>query len=122
MFLKTGFNPAASSFIPLSRPKRQSFPKMPRRHIVEVQFHSFLASTLGAGEWSASRIGRFTPWESAPQYPMQHKSYLGHFGDENSLGPMETRTPDRPVRRDTKGYVRNDWVPQIIICEIFFML
>ena len=66
LFLRTGFNPAVSSFIPLSWPRRQSCPKMPWRHIVEVQLHSFLASVLGAGERSASRPGRFTPWESAP--------------------------------------------------------
>jgi hypothetical protein len=28
--------------------------------------HTFLTSTLDGGEWSASRLGRFTPREKAP--------------------------------------------------------
>ena len=124
LFLRTGFNPAASSFIPPSRPKRQSCPKMPRRHVVEVQLHSFFASVLGAGEWSASRPGRFTPRGKRPSTPVPNgpQSYSGHYGDENPLTRIGTRTPDRPARRDAKGYMRKDWASQIIICEIFFML
>jgi hypothetical protein len=33
---------------------------------VEVQHHELLISALGGGEWSASRLGRFTPREIAP--------------------------------------------------------
>jgi hypothetical protein len=32
---------------------------------VEVLLYAFLNSALGAGEWSASRPGRFTPGEKA---------------------------------------------------------
>jgi hypothetical protein len=53
---------------------------MPRRHFVEVQLRSFLASALGAVKWSASRPGRFTPWESVPQYPVGHRASRDIFG------------------------------------------
>jgi hypothetical protein len=33
---------------------------------VNVQIHIFLTSALAAGEWSASRPGRFAPGERAP--------------------------------------------------------
>jgi hypothetical protein len=33
---------------------------------VDVQIHIFLTSALVGGEWSASRLGRFTPRERAP--------------------------------------------------------
>jgi hypothetical protein len=33
---------------------------------VEVQFHAFLTSALDGGEWSASRLGRFTLREIVP--------------------------------------------------------
>jgi hypothetical protein len=33
---------------------------------VEVWLHSFLTSAVDRGEWSASRLGRFTPRERAP--------------------------------------------------------
>jgi hypothetical protein len=33
---------------------------------VDVQTHVFSTSALVGGEWSASRLGRFTPGESAP--------------------------------------------------------
>jgi hypothetical protein len=33
---------------------------------VDVQIHIFLTSVLVGGEWSASRLGRFTPEERAP--------------------------------------------------------
>jgi hypothetical protein len=33
---------------------------------VDVEIHIFLTSALVGGEWSASRLGRFTPEESAP--------------------------------------------------------
>jgi hypothetical protein len=32
---------------------------------VDVQLRVFLISALVGGEWSASRLGRFTPWERA---------------------------------------------------------
>jgi len=36
---------------------------------VEVQWHVFLASALGGGEWSASHTGCFTPGESSHRTP-----------------------------------------------------
>jgi hypothetical protein len=33
---------------------------------VDVYIHIFLTSALAGGEWLASRLGRFTPWERAP--------------------------------------------------------
>jgi hypothetical protein len=33
---------------------------------VEVWLHALLPSTLDRGEWSTSRLGRFTPKERAP--------------------------------------------------------
>jgi hypothetical protein len=33
---------------------------------VEVQLNAFLTSELDGGEWSVSRLGRFTPRETAP--------------------------------------------------------
>jgi len=33
---------------------------------VEVELHVFLTAALNGSEWSASRAGRFTPWERAP--------------------------------------------------------
>jgi len=30
--------------------------------VLEVQLHAFLNSAVDRGEWSASRLGRFTPW------------------------------------------------------------
>jgi hypothetical protein len=32
----------------------------------DVQIHISLTSALAGGEWSASRPGRFTPWERVP--------------------------------------------------------
>jgi len=34
--------------------------------VVEVQLHAFLTSALDGGEWSTSRLGRFTSGERAP--------------------------------------------------------
>jgi hypothetical protein len=36
---------------------------------VDVYIHVFLTSALVGGELSASRPGRFTPWESVPDIP-----------------------------------------------------
>jgi hypothetical protein len=33
---------------------------------VDVYIHIFLISSRAGGEWSASRPGRFTPWQRAP--------------------------------------------------------
>jgi len=33
---------------------------------VELYLHAFLTTALDAREWSASRLGRFTPTERAP--------------------------------------------------------
>jgi hypothetical protein len=37
---------------------------------MEVEFHSFLTSTLGGDKWSASGLGRFTPEEKSPIYSL----------------------------------------------------
>jgi hypothetical protein len=34
--------------------------------VMDVYIHIFLISALTGGEWSASRPGRFNPWERAP--------------------------------------------------------
>jgi hypothetical protein len=33
---------------------------------VDEYTHIFLTPALAGGEWSSSRLGRFTPWERAP--------------------------------------------------------
>jgi len=37
---------------------------------MEVQFHSFLTSTLGGDKRSASGLSRFTPEEKSPLYTL----------------------------------------------------
>ena len=39
---------------------------MKERVGVEIEFHSFLTSTVNGGEWSATRSDCFTPGERAP--------------------------------------------------------
>jgi hypothetical protein len=40
--------------------------------IVEVQIHAILTSALDGDEWSASRLGRFTPGKS-PWFPLDRR-------------------------------------------------
>jgi hypothetical protein len=40
----------------------------------EVQFHSFLTSTLDDGEWSTLLPGRFAPGKE-PRYPLNSRVY-----------------------------------------------
>jgi hypothetical protein len=37
---------------------------------VKIQIQVFLNSAVGGNEWSASCIGRFTPEERVPRYPL----------------------------------------------------
>jgi hypothetical protein len=62
-----------------------------------MQSHISLTSELVAGEWSASRAGRFTPEERAPG---SHStggwvgpSRSGRLGEVKILDPTGTRTP-----------------------------
>jgi hypothetical protein len=64
---------------------------------VDVQIQIFLTSALVGGEWSASRLGRFTP-EKKLRYPLNRR--LGgpqrrseRRGEEKILVPTGTRTP-----------------------------
>jgi hypothetical protein len=52
-----------------------------------------LTSALDGGEWSASRPGRFTPWETAPWYPLYRRlggpqSRSGSSGQEKNSQPQ----------------------------------
>jgi hypothetical protein len=49
--------------------------------IVEVWFHPFLTSTLDGGEWSDSRLARFTLAEKNPRYTVN-----------GSLGGLQKRS------------------------------
>jgi hypothetical protein len=65
---------------------------------VDVLIHTFLTSALVAGEWSASRPGRFTPGGNSPRYPLDRRlggpqSQYGLHGKEKFLDPTGTRTP-----------------------------
>jgi hypothetical protein len=49
------------------------------------------------GKWSASRLGRFTPRERAPQYPLDRRlggpqSQSGRRGEEKILDPTRIQT------------------------------
>jgi hypothetical protein len=55
---------------------------------VDAQIHLFLTSTVTAGEWSASRPGRFTHEERAPRYALDRRLGVpqgrsGRCGNEN---------------------------------------
>jgi hypothetical protein len=47
---------------------------------MDVKIHIFLTSALAGGEWSASRPGRFTPWETAPG-----THYIGGWVDPRAV-------------------------------------
>jgi hypothetical protein len=54
----------------------------------------FLTSALDGGEWSALRLGRFTPKDRSFWYPLNgrlggHQNQTGHFGVEDKLLPMQ---------------------------------
>jgi hypothetical protein len=51
---------------------------------VDEQLHAFLTSTLDEGKLSASRPGRFTPRERAPQYPLDRR-LGGRSEQENNV-------------------------------------
>jgi hypothetical protein len=71
---------------------------------VEVQFHAFLTSALDEDEWTASRLGRFNPWERAS---VSHwlggwgglQSLSGHSGgEERNLCSCQEYNPGHPAR------------------------
>jgi hypothetical protein len=56
---------------------------------IYIYIHIFLISALAGGEWSASRLGRFTPGKS-PHYPLDRRlgepqSRSGRRGEEKIL-------------------------------------
>jgi hypothetical protein len=79
---------------------------------VDVWIHIYLTSALVGGEWSASRLGRFTPGKSL-RYQLDKRlggprNQSGRHGEENNLAPTGTRTPTprssspKPVAIPTK--------------------
>jgi hypothetical protein len=65
---------------------------------VKVELHILLTTALVGGQWSASRNGRFTPWETAPRYPLDRRlggpqNRSGRHGEEKILTPTGTQTP-----------------------------
>jgi hypothetical protein len=65
---------------------------------VDVQIHVFLTLALAGDEWSASRLGRFTPLERAPGTYwiggwVDHKSRSRRRGEEEIIDTTGTRTP-----------------------------
>jgi hypothetical protein len=59
---------------------------------IEVQLHSFLTSALDGGEWSTSRLGRFTPGKEC-QYPSSRRlggsqGRSGQFTEEKNQLPF----------------------------------
>jgi hypothetical protein len=56
---------------------------------VDIKFHAFLTSVLVGGEWSASRPGRLTPAERAPD-----THWIGGWvGPRTDQDDMEKRKP-----------------------------
>jgi hypothetical protein len=58
----------------------------------------FLESALDGGEWSASRPYRFTPFETAPQYPLYRRlfgpqSRSGRYGEDKNLSSLPGLEP-----------------------------
>jgi hypothetical protein len=68
---------------------------------VEVQLHPFLTSAVGAGESSASRSARFTPWLGGPE------SRSGRGGEKkyNLRCPCREWSPGRPASRQCADWV-----------------
>jgi len=55
--------------------------------------HAFFTSVLDVGEWSASRLGRFTPGKGAPKFPLDkslggQQSRSGRGGEEKNPLPL----------------------------------
>jgi hypothetical protein len=71
---------------------------------VDVQIYALVTSTF-VGEWSASSLGRFTPWGRRPRYPLVRRlgrahSRSGRRGGEKflPLPGLELRPLGRPDR------------------------
>jgi hypothetical protein len=64
---------------------------------VFVEIHVFLTLAPVGGEWSASRTGRFTPGERAPNI-----HFIGWMGHRVGLNEVERRKmfPDRESNSD----------------------
>jgi hypothetical protein len=65
---------------------------------VDFQLYAFLTSAIYGGEWSASRLGRFTPGERHPRTPwlgdrMAPESIWTLWRREKLSVPAENRTP-----------------------------
>jgi hypothetical protein len=58
---------------------------------VDVQIHIFLTTVLIGGEWSASRLCRFTPRERVPGTHWIG-GWAGQRGEEKILDPNGTQT------------------------------
>jgi hypothetical protein len=58
---------------------------------VDVWIHVFFASVLVEGEWSASRLGRFTPLGNRPRYPSERR-LAGFHGLSGRRGDVEWTT------------------------------
>jgi hypothetical protein len=72
---------------------------------VDVQIHIFLTSALVAGEWPASRFGRYTPGETDPGTHwiggwVDHRAGLGDMEKRKFLAilGLELRPLSRPTR------------------------
>jgi hypothetical protein len=64
----------------------------------EVQFHTFLTSTLDRGERTVSLLGRFNPRRKEPQEPTGGKTRpaperAGRYGQENKMCPCQESNP-----------------------------
>ena len=69
---------------------------------VQTKQNSFLTSSLGGGEWSASRPDRFTPGKEL-RYPLNRwlaepQSQSGHFAAQTELVCARIRNPNGPAR------------------------
>jgi hypothetical protein len=64
---------------------------------VDVQLHELFTSALNGGEWSASRTGRFTPREKAPDTHWMG-GWVGLEADLHTVMKKKIRTFDHPVR------------------------
>jgi hypothetical protein len=68
---------------------------------VEVQRLAFLTSALDGGEWSASRLGRFTPRERAPDT----RWIGGWVGPRRSVEEKNSHPPPGIEPRSSSGYL-----------------
>jgi hypothetical protein len=82
---------------------------------VDVYIHTFLTSTLAGGEWSASRLGRFTRGKERP-VPIRlggPQSRSGRREEEKILDPTGTRTPDPSVVQPVASHYYRKKIPNI---------